>query len=327
MPFLSLGLLKDEREEVDRVHSSDARNSTKSGVRPSSGPLSLLDGANEASSSSSDENVRPTQELPPAIEELRSKLSVHELPKATVWGANKKENPTHYMTVADRQGVPTFGTFKSGYLPGRGLLYSVITHEVLMFAFFLLFTYGLPRPRAQKLAKSNIQDHLIYLPEVGGGNEGQKSPGGGVSKPQEASAAPAHASKGFAYPGPQPILSDPPNPTNAFQTVLRPLIVHPEPIRKLVPLPNIVQMAETRLPTDLIAPKAAMPIHHQAPPALRVKPDANAHRDAKFQVPVTEPPKLNAKLEMPKLPAAEAPIPRAPKAQPKEEDEKREVEK
>ncbi|MEI4861345.1 hypothetical protein Q8G41_27540, partial [Klebsiella pneumoniae] len=90
----------------------------------------------------------------------------------------------------------------------------------------------------------------------------QKSPGGGQSAPQQAAAAPAHLSKGFAYPGPQAILSDPPNPTNVFQTIQRPLLVHPELIHKLIPLPNVVHMAETRLPNDVVAPKPAMPQLH-----------------------------------------------------------------
>src|SRR6266446_5704999 len=167
----------------------------------------------------------------------------------------------------------------------------------------------------------NSQDHRIYLPEVGGGSTGEKSPGAGQSAPQQPSAAPARASKGFAYPGPQAILSDPPNPTNAFQTIQRPLLVHPEPIKKLIPLPNIVQMAETRLPNDLIAPKAAMPQHHAVPQAIRVKQDSTTHREAKWKVPVSDPPKLVAKEEMPKLPAAEQPLPEAPKIQPKKEDE------
>src|SRR5262249_27443764 len=130
------------------------------------------------------DHVWPTQEeltsqLPEAIEELRRRFSGRELPVPVIWDERKVKSPTEYLTVADRKGVPTFGTFKAGYLPGRGLLYSTIVHEVGLFVFFLLFTYGLPAPRAQKLrANSNIQDHLIYLPELGGGTEGQKSPGG-----------------------------------------------------------------------------------------------------------------------------------------------------
>jgi len=104
--------------------------------------------------------------------------------------------------------------------------------------------------------------------------------------------------------------------------------VHPEPIRKLIPLPNIVQMAETRLPRDLIAPKAAMPQHHPVPQAIRVKQDSTTHREAPWKVPVNDAPKLVAKTEMPKLPAAEQPLPDAPKIQPKkEEDQETQVEK
>jgi Gram-negative bacterial TonB protein C-terminal len=381
MPFLSLGLLKDEREEVGRTDAAvpnagdenrpDAGASGKgSTLRPAQdqfsnaaipgGILGLADSmpsngrtgegtrpylssddsglsdnivhTARAAEALSDRNVRSTQaepvsQLPEAIEELRQKFSNKELPGPVIWGERKGKSPTEYLTVADRKGVPTFGTFKSGYVPSRGLLYSTIVHEVGLFLFFLLFTYGLPMPRAQKLrTDSNIQDRVIYLPEVGGGTEGQKSPGGGVSKPQEASAAPAHASKGFAYPGSQAILSDPPRPNNAFQTVMRPLLVHPEPIQKLIPLPNVVQMAETRLPNDLIAPKPAMPKLRESPKAIKVKQDTSAHRDAKFQVP-TDAPTLMAKSDMPKLPAAEAPLPQAPKIEPKQEDEKREIEK
>src|SRR5581483_10880045 len=233
--------------------------------------------------------------------------------------------PKTVVAHPDADGTPTFATFKFGYLPGKGLLYSVIGHEVLMFGLFLLITYVVPSFREERLivGSINANDHIIYLPEVGGGTEGQKSPGGGQSKPLQASAAPARASKGFAYPGAQAILSNPPNPTNAFQTVLHPLMVHPEALKKLVPLPNIVQMAETRLPKDLVAPKLAMP-HYQAPvQAFLVKQDSNFHRNAKWEVPVKAP-QLTAKADMPKLAAAEQPLPVAPKVQPKPEPKKEE---
>jgi hypothetical protein len=226
--------------------------------------------------------------------------------------------------------TPTFATFEFGYLPGRGLLYSIIGHEVAMFGLFLFITYALPAFRGQTLivGSQSAQSHLIYLPEVGGGTEGQKSPGGGRSKPQQASAAPARASKGMAYPGAQAILSDPPNPTNAFQTLLRPLMVHPEPLKKLVPLPNIVQMAETRLPASLIAAKTALPQPHLAVQPIKVKRDSDLRRNAKWNVPVAKAPELMARAEMPKLPAAEQPLPEAPKVEPKKPEElKKEEEK
>jgi hypothetical protein len=308
MPFLSLGLLDNEkRDAVLRDETPSAAGAQ----------TSLPDSTQDAAAAS--------HSLPPEIEQLRQKLSEQSAvkPVATTLAAS-----VDALSSSERYGVPTFSTFKFGYLPARGLLYSTIFHELALFALFLLFTYGLPVLQSAKLIPPNTQDHLVYLPEVGGGTEGQKSPGAGQSAPQQPSAAPAHASKGFAYPGSQAILSDPPNPTNVFQTIQRPLLVHPEPIRKLVPLPNIVQMAETRLPRDLIAPKAAMPQHHPVPQAIKVKQDSTTHREAQWKVPVNDAPKLAAKLEMPKLPAAEQPLPDAPKIQPKkQEDEEKQVEK
>ena len=268
--------------------------------------------------------------FPPSIEMLRRKLAEEEKLRISRIGPAPLAASVNSLSSSERQWVPTFATFKFGYLPGRGLLYSTIGHELAIFGLFLFFTYALPMLHPQRiLAKATAQDRTIYLPEVGGGSEGEKSPGAGQSSPQQPAAAPARASKGFAYPGRQAILSNPPNPNNAFQTVQRPLLVHPEPIRQLVPLPNIVQMAETRLPKDLLAPKPALPQLKPVPKPIVVKRDSLAHRDAKFDVPVSEAPKLTAKMEMPKLPAAEQPLPQAPKVQPlpKQSDEKREVEK
>jgi hypothetical protein len=306
MPLLSLGILPPHDTEKTRVTETEAGSNGNGPDKPAEAELANA--------------------LPPAIEALREKLSdkIGPLPAAQLTAT------VNTLSISERGAVPTFGTFKFGYIPGRGLLYSVIGHEVALFALFLLFTYGLPALRSQRLlVRPNSQDHVLYLPELGGGTEGQKTPGGGPTAAPDLSAAPAHASKGFAYPAPQAILSDPPNPTNAFQTVQRPLLVHPEPIRNLVPLPNIIQMAETRLPRDLVTPKAALPHLKQVPKPIRVKPDSSTHRDAKFQVPVNDAPELLAKSEMPKLPAAELPIPEAPKVQPqpKQEQEKTDVEK
>lgn len=268
----------------------------------------------------------PANVLSSVMEEIQEKLARPENaqagtpapPQSDLSEAPDPRQEQEISAGSNFDDIPKFATFKFGYLPGRGLLYSIIGHEAAMFALFLFISYILPSFQGQKLIVGSLssQDHIIYLPEVGGGEQGQKSPGGGISKPQQASAAPARASKGFAYPGRQPILSSPPNPTNAFQTVLRPLVVHPEPLRKLVPLPNVVQMAETRLPNDLIATKAAMP-RFQAPAVpVKVRQDSNLHRNAKWNVPVKAP-QLLAKSEMPKLAAAEQPLPVAPKVPPK----------
>ena len=331
MPFLSLGLNEtqdanqDEKAARPGDHATDhQRTETVKGAAEVEAGPSILFGADGVLS---DKNVRPTQALPPEIEELRKKLSDKSAVRAK---ATSLAASVDALSSSERYGVPTFSTFKFGYVPARGLLYSSIGHELALLGLFLIFTYGIPAFKGQKLVPpQSSQDHLIYLPEVGGGSEGQESPASSQSVPQPDSAAPARASKGFAYPGKQAILSDPPNPTNAFQTVQRPLLVHPEPIRKLVPLPNIVQMAETRLPGDIIAPKAAKPKLSETPKPIRVKQDSLTHRDAKFKVPTNDAPQLTAKNEMPKLPAAEEPLPEAPKVlpEPKKEDQLREVEK
>lgn len=336
MSFLSLGLHENKDATNSRAEGAVAVNDVHNESPSDSNHAkvgSILFGADGLTLESSTESSReksadkPEQSLPPEIERLREKLSKKSAvkPEITPLAAS-----VDALSSSERYGVPTFATFKFGYVPARGLLYSSIGHELALLALFLVFTYGLPALRPQKLlVQPNSQDHLVYLPEIGGGSEGQKSPASSQSAPQSPSAAPARASKGFAYPAPQAILSDPPNPTNAFQTVQRPLLVHPEPIRKLVPLPNIVQYAETRLPADLIAPKAAVPKLSQTPKPIRVKQDSLTHRDAKFKVPVADAPQLLAKTEMPKLPAAEEPLPEAPKTepQPKQEDQLREVEK
>src|SRR6185312_13717452 len=137
-----------------------------------------------------------------ALEETRQHLAAPAVPMPLQSRERPDTSSTAPTARRKSDATPTFTTFKFGYLPGRGLLYSIIGHEVAMFGLFLLITYGLPAFRGQTLivGSQSAQSHLIYLPEVGGGTQGQKSPGGGRSKPQQASAAPARASKGLAYP-------------------------------------------------------------------------------------------------------------------------------
>src|SRR5205823_8907287 len=168
----------------------------------------------------SDKSVRATPALPASVEQLRRRLAEEEKQRAARVRPAPLAAAVDSLSSSERQWVPTFSTFKFGYLPGRGLLYSSIVHEVVIFGLFLLVTYVIPTLRpASLLETKNVQDHIIYLPEVGGGSQGEKSPGAGESAPQEPSAAPARASKGFAFPGKQAILSNPPNPTNTFQTI------------------------------------------------------------------------------------------------------------
>src|SRR6266849_5525344 len=77
----------------------------------------------------------------------------------------------------------TFTEVGHGYRPGRGLLYSVIAHEIAIFSmFFLSFSYSYThRPRPEELTRViNLSDRkqVIYLPLLGGGSEGEGHPGG-----------------------------------------------------------------------------------------------------------------------------------------------------
>ena len=109
----------------------------------------------------------------------------------------------------------SFEEVKPGHRPGWPLAYSFILHELAIFAIVLLSVvasrfYHIPEAESLKL---NPTDHVIYLPVLGGGSEGNGHEGGlsGEVKPKSA-PAPARASKGFTYPGPQPILSEPSRP-------------------------------------------------------------------------------------------------------------------
>ena len=78
------------------------------------------------------------------------------------------------------------------------------------------------------------------------------------------SPAPSRSSNGRAYPGPQPILSDPENPTNQQQTIIQPAAEKPKLLEQFVPLPNMVKIAKPKLqlPGDLLAAKPELPEFH-----------------------------------------------------------------
>src|SRR5438445_13805672 len=172
----------------------------------------------------------------------------------------------------------SFEEIKAGHRPGWPLAYSFILHELAIVAIVLLsIVAGRFHPiKAAERLKLNPTDHVIYLPVLGGGSEGNGHEGGlsGEVKPKSA-PAPARASKGSTYPGPQPILSEPPKPDNTQQTLLQPRLKLPPVLRVFVPLPNIVQMANAA-PAPLDIRKNKSSITHAPkliePPKLRLRP-------------------------------------------------------
>src|SRR6266851_10029341 len=175
------------------------------------------------------------------------------------------ENPIEVSLIRLMQGQSeapalTFPDVSHGYLPGRGLFLSVVVHE-LVIGVILLLTFTLSRthlPTSRSfndVIKLSDAKGVVYLPVLGGGGEGRGQIGGspGVSS-KESSPAPSRSSKGMAFPGPQPILSNPPNPTNQRQTIIQPAKEKPKVLQEFVPLPNMVKIAKPHLPlpSDLV---------------------------------------------------------------------------
>ena len=158
-----------------------------------------------------------------------------------------------------------------GYFPSSTFFYSVLCHLVGLSVMLVGSIYrSIPDP-------PSVVDHITYIdlriPKIvflptmiAPGNQGMRIPArkkaARAKKPAELQAS---NTKGLSYPGPQTIISDPPNPTNSIQTVLQPDIENPPILIPPIPLPNIVQVAEA----VLVAPK----IPESAPePPKEVKP-------------------------------------------------------
>ena len=131
--------------------------------------------------------------------------------------------------------------------PIRGLFLSAIAHElvivVILLLSFSLTRNQLPASRAfNGTIKLSDAKGVVYLPVLGGGSEGSGQKGGAPgASVKESSPAPSRSSKGMAFPGPQPILSSPPNPTNQRQTIIQPAKEKPKILQEFVPLPNMVR--------------------------------------------------------------------------------------
>ena len=87
---------------------------------------------------------------------------------------------------------------------------------------------------------------------------------------EEPSVASIPSKEGLSYPGPQPILSNPPDPTNRIQTVLQPSIEDPEILVPPLSLPNLVQFADASLDERLELPQDIGPVE---PPPVKVEPE------------------------------------------------------
>jgi len=194
-----------------------------------------------------------------------------------------------------------------GRIPGRGLLYSFLLHQIAIIALLLVPSKFRPERRFYEVERwLPLETKLTYnLPMLGGGRKGGGRPGGksGGGSPKRGGSSPAPAPKtgGLVYPSPQPVVSNPPRPTNKIQTILQPDLVKPPELKAPLPLPNIVKLARgPRMPAPPpLVPKvntaALPPVRPPEAPKLRaqLRPPTPAYALPLTAVPPPpEPPKL-----------------------------------
>lgn len=219
------------------------------------------------------------------------------------------------VTVGEAPHAPppplSFREIGYGYRWGRSFGLSVLLHQLVWLvvafssrhAFLRTVEIVLPRlETAERVGKT------IYLPILGGGSEGAgKSGGGSGSEAERSSGVRVRSRRGFAYPGPQPVVSDPPRATLGIQTIVQPALKDPPLLRQFIPLPNVAQ------PTVAVAepPKSVIKV---LAGKLALRPSANEPIQApKIMLPVaaaSQAPALNAAEPIvPRLLPAEPPVP------------------
>jgi hypothetical protein len=140
-----------------------------------------------------------------------------------------------------------------GRVPGRGLLYSFLFHEIAMFLLLLHPGYrAVPTKQFRPVDQPLFIDAELLkdlLPPVGGGKKGGDEGKIKGDEGKKGDAAPgSQGEKGFMYPGPQPVVSKPPEPDNPIQTIRQPDLVEPPVLKVPLPVPNKVQLAAPEIP-------------------------------------------------------------------------------
>jgi len=199
-----------------------------------------------------------------------------------------------------------------GYSTGRSLGYSALLHQVVLLLVLLWGHFAFVRTveaRPRRLDNVVPIDKVLYLPTLGGGSEGAGKAGGGSGSAADLSqGVRARGRRGFAYPGPQPVVSDPPRAVLGIQTILQPALNNPPLLHRFIPLPNIERPAEVAVAD---APKPVMKIL-AGEMALR-RPIEKPIPAPKITLPIaaaSQPPVLDASQPVvPQLLPAKPPIP------------------
>jgi hypothetical protein len=173
------------------------------------------------------------------------------------------EEPSDLFASADLSGR---------YFPSRTFFCSVVCHLIAFALVIILSIYRhIPEPPSvvEHITYIDLRiPTIVFLPTmISPVSPAQSAPEPEKPSPPKKSAKPKGVNtKGLSYPGPQTIVSDPPNPTNRIQTLLQPDLKKPAIFVPPVPLPNIVQVVDLT-PIKLNIPKPPEPPKEVQPPA------------------------------------------------------------
>jgi len=149
-------------------------------------------------------------------------------------GAGRETMPIIRLVIRSRssvfpgkpsQQVLALTNLSGSYFPIRGIPYSIIVHVIAFLAIFVLpllqSPLKLPAPR-EKIVMIDISDPeaMLYFPMFLDGDLYEESvENDAESRSREQSVPLPRSTEGLSYPGPQPILSDVPDPTTRIQTM------------------------------------------------------------------------------------------------------------
>ena len=147
------------------------------------------------------------------------------------------------------------------YLPGRGIVWSILGHSAVIYGLLFIpvsahFTEPVYQPLRVTMINLRDPNYRLYLPVLMGADpppERAPETASSVVETKSNVTSDDRASR-LSYPGPQPIVSDFPKPTNHIQTILQPALNDPPTLPPPIILPNIVRMPEM-VPPPMRSPK------------------------------------------------------------------------
>ena len=223
------------------------------------------------------------------------------------WEELLRPSSAHVQEAPDQPPL-SFLEIGTGYRPGRSFGFSVLAHQIA-FLLILITSGRFAFVHAAEVVPPDLQsaksEGPLYLPAIGGGNEGDGEKGGGAGSTAEASTGlRARSHKGFAYPGPQPLVSAPPMAKLGIQTILQPMLKNPPILHQTYALPNLA-IAPAPAPPE--PPKPVMKVQSGR---LAVRPVEKIVKAPKVTLPVAE------SSAMPDLTTDAGPMPQAPPPKP-----------